>query len=99
MLVELKWVVVTASNSTITAYGARIVDHDDKSKESNHVENAPTTMDLSAVTPACPGLSDVALRPGQALRSLAVGNRRTFSGNTRLIRANATSCGRFSKTK
>ena len=41
----------TSYNSTITADGARIVDHDDNSKKSNHVEYAPTAMALSAVTP------------------------------------------------
>ena len=45
----------TADNSTITAGGARIVDHDVKSKESNHVEYAPTAMDLSAVAPGLSG--------------------------------------------
>ena len=42
-------------NSTITAGGARIVDHDDKSKKSNHEVYAPTAMDLSAVAPGLPG--------------------------------------------
>jgi hypothetical protein len=45
----------TSPNSTITADGARKVDHDDKSKKSNHEEYAPTAMDLSAVAPGLPG--------------------------------------------
>ena len=36
-------------------FGARIVDHDDKSKKSNHAEYAPTAMDLSAVAPGLSG--------------------------------------------
>jgi hypothetical protein len=39
----------------ITASGARIVVHDDKSKKSNHEEYAPTAMDLSAAAPGLPG--------------------------------------------
>ena len=45
----------TSPNSTITADEARKVDHDDKSKKSNHEENAPTAMALSAVAPGLPG--------------------------------------------
>ena len=45
----------TSPNITITADGARIVSHDDKSKKSNHEENAPTAMDLSAAAPGLPG--------------------------------------------
>jgi hypothetical protein len=43
------------NNNTITAGGARIVDHDDNLKKSNHVEYAPAAMDLSAVAPGLPG--------------------------------------------
>ena len=52
---EVVWKERTSYNSTITAGGARIVDHDDKSKKLNHVENAPTAMDLSAAAPGLPG--------------------------------------------
>ena len=45
----------TSPNSTITADEARKVDHDDKSKKSNHEENAPTAMALSAAAPGLPG--------------------------------------------
>ncbi|HHW90982.1 MAG TPA: hypothetical protein GX745_08790 [Clostridiales bacterium] len=46
---------VTALNRTITAGGARIVDHDGESMKSYHVGYAPTAMDLSAVAPGLPG--------------------------------------------
>ncbi len=49
-------IVRTSANSTITAYGARIAAHDDKSKKSNHADYAPTAMDLSAVAPGLSGL-------------------------------------------
>jgi len=39
-------------NSTITADGARIVDHEDKSKKSNHEEYAPTLPNLTTVAAA-----------------------------------------------
>ena len=45
----------TSPNSTITADEARKVDHDDKSKKSNHEENAPTAMVLSADAPGLSG--------------------------------------------
>ena len=45
----------TSHNNTITAVGARIVDHGDKSKKSNHEDYAPTAMDLSAVAPGLSG--------------------------------------------
>jgi len=39
----------------ITAGGARKVEHDDKSKKSNHEDYARTAMDLSAVAPGLSG--------------------------------------------
>jgi len=45
----------TSLNSTITANGARIVDHDDKLRKSNHEVYAPTATDLSAVAPGLSG--------------------------------------------
>ena len=45
----------TSPNSTITAGGARIADHDGKINKPNYEVYAPTAMDLSAVAPGLPG--------------------------------------------
>jgi hypothetical protein len=37
--------------TTVYHFGARMVDHNDKSNKSNHVVYAHTAMDLSAVAP------------------------------------------------
>ena len=51
----LLWGCWASSNSTITAVGARIVDHDANSEKPNHEAYAPTAMDLSAVAPGLSG--------------------------------------------
>ena len=46
---------MTSDNSRVCASGARLGEHEAKSKKSNHEEDAPTAMDLSAVAPGLPG--------------------------------------------
>ena len=85
----------TSPNSRVCASGARLAEHEVKSMKSNHEVDAPTSMDLSAPRSACPGLSDVALGPTYALRSMNVANPQMFSRHRLRLRENGrriTSC-------